>query len=606
MKREGQMRMESADRPENSLSVLVVDDIDASRNYLAGLVTDIGHLCHLAGSGSEALQCIEGLQIDIVLLDLLMPDVDGFEITRRIHASVVGKWLPVIVLSSLEGDEHFIHALSMGAADYLVKPVRPAILRAKLHQYQRVLGLQAKNAVLAQQQKAINEHIADPILTIDRDGKLFDLNRAARELLSKHFPNGALGKSIEEIVGIKLGQIRTTSEFEFLQPHREPSTFALSASEWSIGTQSYCTIALHDLTESRQIERMKDEFLATVSHELRTPLTSIQGALGLLAAGAAGTLPTAALELANVAQRNGTRLSRLIDDLLDLTKLEANRMPLKLCLTPLKAILEDALSSNQGYAQSHGVQLRFSTQAEVANSKVDADRLLQVMANLLSNAIKHSPSGGEVEVRLLLDPKGWRIEVSDQGPGIDPEFQKRIFEKFSQADGSDKRRVGGTGLGLYISRVLVERMGGKLLAQSTVGQGSVFSVVLPSPESDRAAKWVLCISRDRQVLDQLTEWMSDLVHTESVTDLAAAKSVVARIGPPSVLLADPQSQGLADEFCKNLLAVVSAHHILLVSDALDEKFAKSHGLTWLALSNTSRGELRTQLEPLLNRAVSGE
>lgn len=597
--------MELNNRPENSLSVLVVDDIEASRTYLVSLVSDIGHTCLQAGSGIEALQCIDSQPVDIVLLDLLMPDVDGFEITRQVHTRVTGKWLPVIVLSSLEGDEHFIHAMSMGAADYLVKPVRPAILRAKLRQYQRVLGLQARNAILAQQQKAINEYIADPILTIDGDGKLFELNRAARELFEDKFPGGVVGKKIDEIIGIGLHQLPSTFEIEIQRPALEPSTFALSASEWSIGTQSYCTIALHDLTESRQVERMKDEFLATVSHELRTPLTSILGALGLLVVGAAGALPAAALELVNVAHRNGTRLSRLIDDLLDLTKLEGNRMPLNIRVTPLKVLLEEAGSANKGYAHSHGVKLQFHTLVDVAYSPVDADRFLQVMANLLSNAIKHSPSGTTVEVRLLADPQGWRIEVADHGPGMDPEFHKRMFEKFSQADSSDKRSVGGTGLGLYISRILVERMGGKLLAQSTLGKGSVFSIVLPKPTADAAGQWVLCIARDRQVLERLIGWISDVVRTQSVPDMAAAQALVERIGAPSALVADPQSQGLADEFCRDLRSIASPDRILLVSDALDEHFAKGHGLRWMALSSTSQGELKAQLQTLLNTAAHG-
>lgn len=601
----GPLDMNAITKPEKSLTVLVVDDIQASRSHLARLVTEIGYHCLQVSSGMAALQCIDAQQADLVLLDLLMPDIDGFEITRQIRKRVTGKWLPVIVVSSLEGDEHFIHAMSVGAADYLAKPVKPAILRAKLHHYQRVLGLQAKTAMLIQRQKAINEYIADPIITIDSNANVFELNLAARRLFEVNATQSIVGKHIHDIIGIGLEQLPSTSEIVVNGPGNVPINLALSASEWSVGTQSYCTIALHDLSESRRVERMKDEFLATVSHELRTPLTSILGALGLLVAGAAGVMPPEALDLATVAQRNGTRLSRLIDDLLDLTKLEGNRMTFNLRETLLNPLLEEAVSANMGYAKSHGVRLRFSTLVQTAHSHIDAHRLLQVLANLISNAIKHSPAGSSAEVRLVEDPKGWLIEVADQGPGIDPEFRQRMFEKFSQADGSDQRSIGGTGLGLYISKMLVDRMGGALSARSGAGKGSVLSILLPWSGRNIVDPWVLCIARDRQILDRLGDWASDVARTELVPDLASAEALVQRIGAPFSLLADPMAQGPADVFCKKLMDFTAHGRILLVSDALDEHFAQSHGLRWLALSNISRKQLAAHLQTLLNQPATG-
>jgi signal transduction histidine kinase len=597
--------MNTITKPEKSLTVLVVDDIQASRSHLASLVTDIGYHCLQVSSGMAALQCIDTQQADLVLLDLLMPDIDGFEITRQIRKRVTGKWLPVIVVSSLEGDEHFIHAMSVGAADYLVKPVKPAILRAKLHHYQRVLGLQAKTAMLVQRQKAINEYIADPIITIDSNARVFELNLAARRLFEINAPQSLVGKRINDLIGIGLEQLPSTSEIVVNGPGNMPVNLAVSTSEWSVGTQSYCTIALHDLSESRRVERMKDEFLATVSHELRTPLTSILGALGLLVAGASGVLPSEALELATVAQRNGTRLSRLIDDLLDLTKLEGNRMTFNLRETPLNALLEEAVSANMAYAQSHGVHLRFITRVQTAQSTVDAHRLLQVLANLISNAIKHSPAGSTAEVRLVEDPKGWLIEVADRGPGIDPEFRQRMFEKFSQADGSDQRSISGTGLGLYISKMLVDRMGGVLSAQSGAGKGSVLSILLPRSGRNVVDPWVLCIAHDCEILDRLGDWASDVARTELVRDLASAEALVQRVGAPFALLADPMAQGPADVFCKQLSSLTAHDRVLLVSDDLDEHFAQAHGLRCFALSKTSRKELGVHLQTLLNLPASG-
>jgi signal transduction histidine kinase len=204
------------------------------------------------------------------------------------------------------------------------------------------------------------------------------------------------------------------------------------------------------------------------------------GALGLMAGGAAGALPAAALPLAEVAQRNAERLGRLIDDILDLTKLEGDRLGLHLRPQRLAPLLREALAANQGYATQASVSLELdegaATGPEVA---IDADRFLQVMANLLSNAIKHSPPGEPVRVSLQHHATEARVTVRDQGPGIAPAFRAHMFEKFSQADGTDRRAQGGTGLGLYITRMLVERMGGRISADTVDGAGSAFSITFP-------------------------------------------------------------------------------------------------------------------------------
>jgi signal transduction histidine kinase len=235
---------------------------------------------------------------------------------------------------------------------------------------------------------------------------------------------------------------------------------------------------IRDLTVRRQVERMKDEFLAGVSHELRTPLTSILGALGLIAGGAAGSLPGPAMALAEVARRNGERLGRLIDDLLDLTKLEGDRMVLHQRPAGVATLLREALAANQGYADRTQVQLRLlGADDDDPLVRLDPDRFAQIMANLLSNAIKHTPPQHSVTVTLEAPPGEVLIRVQDQGPGIAAEFLPRMFQKFSQADGSDTRAKGGTGLGLYLTRVLTERMKGQISAHNE--GGAVLSVRFP-------------------------------------------------------------------------------------------------------------------------------
>ena len=585
--------------------MLVADDILASRLELMQVVRDLGHEPLEAASGKEALRLIDLHHPDVLLLDLLMPEMDGFEVARSVRQRITGKWLPVIVLSALEGDDHFAHALASGAADYLLKPVSPSILRAKLRQYQRVLAMQTRLALMVQRQHAIHEHITDAIITIDAEERICELNRAARTLFSLDEGLVGAGLSLASLTGRSLAELLEHPIVE-IGPHAQTRIpFSVSHSRWNIEHQDFCTIALHDLSESRRIERMKDEFLATVSHELRTPLTSILGALGLLTVGAGGALPDAALELLQVAKRNGDRLSQLIDDVLDLTKLEGNRMQLNLRPVELAPLIREALSVNTGYAQRGSVSLAFEDEVQACRVQIDPDRFLQVMANLLSNAIKHSPVGKTVRVLLTQDQHTVQVAVVDEGPGIDPAFKKKLFEKFSQADASDRRPVGGTGLGLYISRILVEKMGGTVGADSGATGGSTFRVSLPRLNVALSGPWILCIAQDRQLLERMADWLAGLATVEAANNLAGAEALVRRRGPPAALLANPQAQGPAEEFCERLQQMLASRRIILMSDALNAGFAARYGMGWLSATAATRQEISVTVSALLADASKG-
>ena len=246
--------------------------------------------------------------------------------------------------------------------------------------------------------------------------------------------------------------------------------------------------AVRDATERKRVEEMKNEFVSTVSHELRTPLTSIAGSLGLLSGGAAGPLPDKAARLIKIARDNSERLVRLINDILDIEKIESGKMAFHLTWVRLAPLLQQAVQANRGFAAQYGVELELAPVAEDAAVIADEDRLIQVVTNLLSNAAKFSPAGEKVRVEVTALGEKNRISVLDHGPGIPEAFRSRMFGKFAQADASDTRTKGGSGLGLSIVREIVTRLGGSVSFDDAPGGGTAFHVDLPAAQAAHAAR----------------------------------------------------------------------------------------------------------------------
>lgn len=247
-------------------------------------------------------------------------------------------------------------------------------------------------------------------------------------------------------------------------------------------------ICCRDITERKYIEQMKNEFISTVSHELRTPLTSIRGSLGLVIGGVAGLISDEIKNLLSIAYNNCERLTRLINDMLDIEKMESGQISLNVRSLPLGPLLEQSLRDNQAYADKYDINIVLDHQHNDPHVRVvaDSDRLLQVLANLLSNAIKFSPPKSKVILRSQICPAYARIEVCDHGAGIPEVFRKKIFQKFAQQDSSDTRQKGGTGLGLAITKTIVEQMGGQIGFDTQIGHGTVFHFTLPlAPAAER-------------------------------------------------------------------------------------------------------------------------
>ncbi len=252
------------------------------------------------------------------------------------------------------------------------------------------------------------------------------------------------------------------------------------------GRYSGSVLSFRDISQRTALDRMKDEFISTVSHELRTPLTSIRGALGLLSSGMLGEVNEKVANLLRIALTNSDRLVRLINDILDLERIQSSREPPALENVELSEMVRQAMEGMQPVADAGGVRLiHDAVKVEV---EADPDRLLQVLTNLLSNAIKFSPPNSTVSVMLRPEAEGVMLSVIDQGRGIPEDKLEAIFGRFQQVDASDSRQKGGSGLGLAICRTIVTQHSGRIWAERNPVRGATFRVYLPYHPQPQDAK----------------------------------------------------------------------------------------------------------------------
>lgn len=241
-------------------------------------------------------------------------------------------------------------------------------------------------------------------------------------------------------------------------------------------------VVFTDISERLHNEKLKSEFISTVSHELRTPLTSIRGSLGLISGGVLGELPEKIQSMLKIAGNNTDRLLLLINDLLDMQKIESNQMVFNKQKFEVMPFIEQVLEESAGYGKIHDVRFVLKKALPGAHIVADKDRITQVMSNLLSNAAKFSPDGSEVEIFVDQIDSRLKISVTDYGTGIPKEFHASIFEKFTQLDSSDTRKTGSTGLGLNISKAIIENHDGHINFHSEEGLGTTFYIELPNLE----------------------------------------------------------------------------------------------------------------------------
>jgi len=415
-------------------------------------------------------------------------------------------------------------------------------------------------ARVSRQNQLILESAAEGITVLDAQGYTVFLNPAAARMLDRR-PDDAIGRPFEAVLGMGAAggagpnPVRDTLATGAGHEVKDAvfrcaggSVFPVEYSSASIVEEGRITgavVSFRDVAERREVERMKDEFISVVSHELRTPLTSIRGSLGLLAAGQLGEVSEKGRRMLEIAVQNTDRLVRLINDILDIERIESGRVTMELRAVDAAELARHSAEVMAGMAEKAGVRL--TVRGERQALEADPDRILQVLTNLLSNAIKFSPRGGEVVLATGRGEGEAVFRVSDRGRGIPADRLESIFERFSQVDSSDAREKGGTGLGLAICRSIVQQHGGRIRVESRPGEGSTFTFTLPSahaaPEpravqaQDGDGPLVLLCDDDPSVLVVVEEILREWGYrTVGVRDGRSAVREARRLHPDAILL----------------------------------------------------------------------
>ncbi len=515
--------------------ILVVDDQKISRLTLAGLLGDAGHQVRAAGSGTDGLDAARSWLPDVIILDVHMPGMDGFEVVERLKRDPVTEPIPVIFLTGdPPTDELVVRGLDLGAYDFLSKGCSKSELLARVSAMNRIKRSHDELAAIARISDALLRSVEPRSVAQEFTAEARSVFRADAALLAVE-RNGHPrlrvqdGLDVQERSLVRLfrdvaalfhdgeaarSRILNADEVASLvRPHlnedyrsggvacvrRGPSealVVVLAHAEGLLrpdvdgpllrNLSSQAAIAIeHSLLNERARQQAEDleraitersRFFASLSHELRTPINAVIGYNHLLQEKIFGQLNERQTEALEKANRSAQHLLELVDDILDISKIEAGKMEIADEEVDLSSLIRDTATSIQLQAQEKGIDLEVQTPPAL-EVRTDPARVRQIVLNLLSNAVKFTDEGS-VQLRLeRADDSRVRLEVVDTGPGIDPEDVDRIFDEFEQArSGSGK---AGTGLGLAISRRLAELLGGGLHVESQPGQGSTFTLTLP-------------------------------------------------------------------------------------------------------------------------------
>lgn len=464
----------SADKGTIPLTLLLIEDNPSDARLLDISLKDWRpvplYVLHTTETLKEAVAFLNNNEVDLVLSDLSLPDTKGLESIVEIHQQF--PTLPIVVLTGLNDEAVAVEAVSSGAQDYLVKGHMDGELLWRTISYaieRNRLLIEMKKRTKESFQNVINNAANGMILIDPANSNILYMNKAAKSLV---------GEKISTLSEIKAPFLNAgeTKMLEFLN-NDEPVFVEASSAECEWGDDKVLLYSLHDITKRIKTDQLKDEFINTVSHELRTPLGIAYGAVSALNGETFGKLTPKQSELIVIAERNCTRLSRLINDLLDFSRLESGQASVRKGRCNLKNIFVEIENNFQQKAKEHGVNITYQISEDIPEIYADSEMLIQLINNLLSNALRFAKSKITIEAKQHLnDAGGVILSISDDGKGIAADDHDRLFKKFVQVDRMETPNGGykGTGLGLSICQSIVNLHNGKIWVESELGNGAQF------------------------------------------------------------------------------------------------------------------------------------
>jgi signal transduction histidine kinase len=506
-----------------TVSILIVDDEPKNLAALESILDDEAYRLVRATSGEEALLALMAEEFALLILDVRMPGMSGFEVAQLVKERKKTARIPIIFLTAYYNeDQHILEGYVSGAVDYLHKPVNPAVLRSKVAVFAE---LHRKGRALEAANKLLLNEVAE--------------RRNAEEMLGEL--NRTLDKRVRE----------RTSE--------------LQQSEGRL----------------REANRRKDEFLATLAHELRNPLAPVRNAVELLKRQA--TEPERVTWATELIDRQVSLFSRLIDDLMDVSRINQGRIELRREVVTLGDVLSDAVETVRPHIETAGHELAVLLPDQQLAVSADRTRLAQAFVNLLHNAAKYTDAGGRIEVGVLVEKGDAIVTIRDTGIGIPPDRLESVFEMFSQVESAISRSRGGLGIGLSLTQRLVQMHGGSVKAFSEgLGKGSRFHVQLPLVHPDESAApapgaaqpsreatgslRILIADDNVDAADTLAALLQVMGHeVQTVHDGEAAVAAAAQFTPQVVILDIGMPRMNGYEACRRIRAQPHEKRPMLVA-----------------------------------------
>ena len=467
-------------------TILVVDDSPPTCLYLKRLLEKRGYEVVTAADGAIGARMAMELLPDLILLDKEMPGMHGFDVSRILRKHEDTRGIPILMISSESKTSEKIRGLDMGADDFIAKGIGSDELHSKIAAFLRIKDLQDKLRLESNKLNQIFRFLHEPVAICSKDDEMLlasqvflNLLRMPREVARFKTMTEILRKlevSDETISHLRQGteedlRLSITVDGDVVYLTARSATIQLDEGETAMA------YTFRDITQEMAAEQMKADFHSMIAHDLRSPMSVIQGYVSLMATGKTGEVNDTQMEFLGSVNRKITEMTALLNDFLDISKIDAGFVNLKCRDLDLGDLINDVVADLEPMAASSDVSLDVAMPGDRVQVYADPLRITQILRNLVSNAIKYNVESGWIRLTVVpLD--GWaQVSISDSGIGMSPEELAVLFEPYTR--GSCQRKIRGVGLGVVIVKKLVESHGGEVTVTSVPGKGSTFTFTLP-------------------------------------------------------------------------------------------------------------------------------